>query len=79
LDQYLSAVARLQRSVNIKLIVIALVDRFSKFAARNREEASNSEGNWLFTKGKKLGISDNGHLFEVFWEQITELIQVDII
>ncbi|KAJ3390268.1 Vacuolar protein sorting-associated protein 35 [Lobulomyces angularis] len=38
LDPFLSATAQLQRNVNIKQIVISLIDRFSNFALRAREE-----------------------------------------
>lgn len=38
LDQFLSATAQLQRAVNVKQIVISLVDRFAAYAARSREE-----------------------------------------
>ncbi|KAI9010096.1 vacuolar protein sorting-associated protein 35 [Hyaloraphidium curvatum] len=38
LDQFLSATAQLQRQVNVKQIVISLVDRFAAYAARSREE-----------------------------------------
>ncbi len=38
LDQFLSATAQLQRQVNVKQIVISLVDRFASYAARSREE-----------------------------------------
>jgi vacuolar protein sorting-associated protein 35 len=53
--------------VNVKQIVISLIDRFSAYANRAREESS---------AGKSSGILANVKLFEVFWAQITELIQV---
>lgn len=44
LDMYLSAVARLQPKVNVKQIVISLIDRFSGYAARAREQYSTMNG-----------------------------------
>ena len=38
LDSFLSATAQLQRNVNVKQIVISLIDRFSNYAARVRDE-----------------------------------------
>ncbi|KAJ3326284.1 Vacuolar protein sorting-associated protein 35 [Boothiomyces sp. JEL0866] len=74
LDQYLQATARLQPSVNVKQIVISLIDRFSNYAARAREEynASRPEGE----EGGKphSGIPDDVKLFDVFWVQINDLI-----
>ena len=64
LDIYLSAVARLQRLVNVKQIVISLIDRFSAYANRIREENGVEGSN---------GIPEEVKLFEVFWTQITEL------
>lgn len=39
LDSFLSATAQLQRTVNVKQIVISLIDRFSSYAIRIRDEA----------------------------------------
>jgi vacuolar protein sorting-associated protein 35 len=44
LDLYLTAVARLQEAVNVKQIVISLIDRFAGYAARAREEFSSTTG-----------------------------------
>jgi vacuolar protein sorting-associated protein 35 len=44
LDSFLNATAQLQRNVNIKQIVISLIDRFANYAARVRDEDSISEG-----------------------------------
>ncbi|KAH9273428.1 hypothetical protein BASA83_004093 [Batrachochytrium salamandrivorans] len=70
LDMFLSATARLQRSVNVKQIVISLIDRFAAYAARAREESTNTKDNKSIS-----GIPDDVRLFEVFWTQITELIK----
>eukprot|EP00842_Homolaphlyctis_polyrhiza_P000883 jgi/Hompol1/1796/HPOL_004967-RA len=70
LDQFLTATVNLQRTVNVKQIVISLIDRFAAYAARAREEATSSKD------GKAVsGIPDDVQLFEVFWKQITELIK----
>lgn len=42
LDQFLSAIARLNPHVNVKGIVIGLMDRLSAYAAREREEDKRS-------------------------------------
>lgn len=46
LDSFLNATAQLQRNVNIKQIVISIIDRFANYAARVRDESSGSEGNF---------------------------------
>ncbi|KAI9832883.1 MAG: hypothetical protein M1819_003913 [Sarea resinae] len=43
LDQFLSATARLNPHVNVKAIVIGLMDRLSAYAARESESASREE------------------------------------
>ncbi|EGF82306.1 hypothetical protein BATDEDRAFT_693, partial [Batrachochytrium dendrobatidis JAM81] len=70
LDMFLSATARLQRTVNVKQIVISLIDRFSGYAARAREEATGAKDAQTIS-----GIPDDVKLFDVFWTQITELIK----
>ncbi|KAI8929302.1 vacuolar protein sorting-associated protein 35 [Entophlyctis helioformis] len=70
LDIFLSATARLQRTVNVKQIVISLIDRFAGYAARAREDAAANSAD-----GKpSLGALDDARLFDVFWTQITELV-----
>lgn len=69
LDMYLSAITDLQPEVNVKMIVISLIDRFAGYAARVRDEQNNQEAS-------SPGIPDDAHLFDVFWEQINELIEV---
>jgi vacuolar protein sorting-associated protein 35 len=44
LDTFLSATAQLQETVNVKQIVISLIDRFANYAARVRDEEESSEG-----------------------------------
>ena len=63
LDMYIAAVAKLNPSVNVKQIVISLIDRFSKYAARSLDD-----------KTGETGIPADLELFDVFWEQITELM-----
>ncbi|RKO90980.1 vacuolar protein sorting-associated protein 35 [Blyttiomyces helicus] len=70
LDSFLSATAQLQRSVNVKQIVISLIDRFASYAARARDDAD------AVAKAKPIsGIPDDVQLFDVFWGQITELVK----
>lgn len=70
LDPFLSATAQLQTAVNVKHIVISLIDRFASFAERSRNEAKNDK------KGSPNGIPADVQLFELFWAQITELVRV---
>jgi len=73
LNEFLSATAQLNKGVDVKQIVISIIDRFSNYAARARDEMeSNGEAN---DSTEISGIPEDVHLFEVFWEQITELIK----
>ncbi|KAI8854098.1 vacuolar protein sorting-associated protein 35 [Chytridium lagenaria] len=78
LDSFLSATAKLHRNVNVKQTVISLIDRFAAFAARAREE-SESRVKAAAAAGEEIpvvsSIPEDVPLFEVFWGQITELIQ----
>ncbi|OUM70208.1 hypothetical protein PIROE2DRAFT_37538, partial [Piromyces sp. E2] len=68
LNEFLSATAQLNKGVDVKQIVISLIDRFANYAARARDEMMASDNSIS-------GIPEDVHLFEVFWEQITELIK----
>jgi vacuolar protein sorting-associated protein 35 len=73
LNEFLSATAQLNKGVDVKQIVISLIDRFANYAARARDEMASEGEN---EEGKEIsGIPEDVHLFEVFWEQITELIK----
>ncbi|KAJ3000722.1 Vacuolar protein sorting-associated protein 35 [Globomyces sp. JEL0801] len=74
LDIYLSSVAQLQPSVNVKQIVISLINRFAGYAARAREEASSAQSATP-NETPISGIPDDVKLFDIFWSQITDLIQ----
>ncbi|KAJ3328792.1 Vacuolar protein sorting-associated protein 35, partial [Kappamyces sp. JEL0680] len=70
LDMYLSAVAGLHPTVNVKTIVITLIDRFAGYAMRAREEVPTPKpGDPPVTSA----IPDD--LFDIFWEQIQDLIE----
>lgn len=77
---FLSATAQLQRNVNVKQIVISLIDRFANFAARAREETRGSVASADSSTPAPVpnGIPDDVELFTIFWSQITELIKVSI-
>ncbi|KAJ3109779.1 Vacuolar protein sorting-associated protein 35 [Phlyctochytrium planicorne] len=75
LDSFLSATARLHRNVNVKQTVISLIDRFAAFAARARDEAEPQAKGMDGTVTSPTGIPEDVPLFEVFWTQVTELIQ----
>ncbi|KAJ3044842.1 Vacuolar protein sorting-associated protein 35 [Rhizophlyctis rosea] len=73
LDSFLSATAQLQRNVNVKQIVISLVDRFANYAARARDESAAAAG--ADDAKPASGIPEDVQLFDVFWGQITELVK----
>ncbi|TPX64938.1 hypothetical protein SpCBS45565_g05516 [Spizellomyces sp. 'palustris'] len=77
LDAFLSATAQLQRNVNVKQIVISLIDRFASYAARARDEVDvkSKEDLTLENEQPVSGIPDDVQLFDVFWGQITELVK----
>ncbi|KAJ3158528.1 Vacuolar protein sorting-associated protein 35 [Geranomyces michiganensis] len=90
LDSFLSATAQLQRNVNVKQIVISLIDRFASYAARARDETKDQDHATAATEGAPAagagaveqpavkpasGIPDDVQLFDVFWRQITDLIK----
>ena len=47
LDSFLNATAKLERNVNIKQIVISIIDRFANYAARIQNENSELDSNCL--------------------------------
>ncbi|KAJ7470453.1 vacuolar protein sorting-associated protein 35 [Mycena latifolia] len=106
LGPFLSATAQLHPKVNIKQIVIALIDRLAAYAAREaeNEQASRSHpeseqpptedgvdgttvADEVSTNGpveterpvasvrKFRGVPEDVQLFEVFWQQVVELIK----
>lgn len=79
LDTFLQATAQLQPTVNVKQIVISLIDRFANFAARTRDEALSGDNKFLQDFGDDIntfnGIPEDVPLFDIFWEQITNLVE----
>ncbi|KAJ3026901.1 UNVERIFIED_CONTAM: Vacuolar protein sorting-associated protein 35 [Siphonaria sp. JEL0065] len=79
LDLFLSATSQLSRNVNVKQTIMSLVNRFTAFARRGREEHAVKVKE-AAAKGQKLapisGIPDDVLLFEIFWEQVTQHIAV---
>ncbi|KAK9768718.1 retromer complex subunit Vps35 [Basidiobolus ranarum] len=72
LDQLLSALAKLNPRVSVKQIVISLIDRLAAYAAREAENGDEVDDNGV----KRIrGIPEDVKLFEVFWEQIVELVK----
>ncbi|ORX91800.1 vacuolar protein sorting-associated protein 35 [Basidiobolus meristosporus CBS 931.73] len=72
LDQLLSALAKLNPRVSVKQIVISLIDRLAAYAAREAENGNEVDENGV---KRVRGIPEDVKLFEVFWEQIVELIK----
>ena len=60
LNQFLQACAELQENVNVKNIIIALIDRLANFAHRSDVE----------------GIPDSIKLFEIFSQEVSIMVQV---
>ncbi|KAI9017293.1 vacuolar protein sorting-associated protein 35 [Gaertneriomyces semiglobifer] len=77
LGPFLAATRQLQRSVNVKQIVITLIDRFANYAARARDEAeARAKDEELQSEERaNSGIPEDVALFDVFWAQITELVE----
>ncbi|KXS16312.1 vacuolar protein sorting-associated protein 35 [Gonapodya prolifera JEL478] len=91
LDPFLSAVAQLARQVDVKQIVISLLDRFAAYASRTREEEQEARKEALrqasedaqavaslqekFAQTPPTGIPLDVPLFDIFWNQIAELIK----
>ncbi|KAJ3024453.1 UNVERIFIED_CONTAM: Vacuolar protein sorting-associated protein 35 [Siphonaria sp. JEL0065] len=79
LDLFLSATSQLSRNVNVKQTIMSLINRFTAFARRAREEHA-AKVKEATAKGQKLapisGIPDDVLLFEIFWEQVTQHIAV---
>ncbi|KAI8803918.1 vacuolar protein sorting-associated protein 35-domain-containing protein [Cladochytrium replicatum] len=79
LDSFLQATAQLQRAVNVKQIVISLVDRFAGYAARARDDAEaklkeKAEDNEDEERKPLSGIPEDVQLFDVFWGQVAVLV-----
>ncbi|KAJ3068708.1 Vacuolar protein sorting-associated protein 35, partial [Rhizoclosmatium hyalinum] len=81
LDMFLAATSQLSRDVNVKQTIMSLVNRFTSFARRAREEHA-AKVKEATAKGESLlpatisGIPEGVMLFEIFWEQVTEHIAV---
>ncbi|KAI9094429.1 vacuolar protein sorting-associated protein 35 [Phlyctochytrium arcticum] len=82
LDSFLSTTAQLQRNVNVKQIVISLIDRFASYAARAREDLEGRSKEDLTAEAEAggperpaSGIPEDVQLFDVFWGQITDLVK----
>lgn len=91
LGPFLSATAQLHPKVNIKAIVISLIDRLTAYAAREAEnddrEQQQAEAGAMSEDPDKLsnsptkkfrGIPSDVRLFEVFWVQVVELVKVSV-
>lgn len=93
LGPFLSATAQLHPKVNIKNIVISLIDRLAAYAAReadsddtqNESGSGAAEANGSKEDSEKSnsvkkfrGIPTDVRLFEVFWAQVVELVKVSL-
>ncbi|KAJ3126281.1 Vacuolar protein sorting-associated protein 35 [Physocladia obscura] len=78
LDLFLSATSQLSRNVNIKGMVLSLVNRFTAFAQRARADHTVKQKEAFTSRKEKLppisGIPDDIRLFEIFWDQVTQHI-----
>lgn len=68
LAPFLSATKNLNLKVSVKQIIISLIDRIASYAERESENESDEVKT-------KQGIPEDIQLFDVFWEEIVDLIQ----
>ncbi|KAJ3068294.1 Vacuolar protein sorting-associated protein 35 [Podochytrium sp. JEL0797] len=83
LDIFLSATSQLSRNVNVKQTVLSLVNRFTAFARKNREDhavkakaSAAAKGDAPSKPAPISGIPGDILVFEIFWEQVTQHIAV---
>lgn len=75
LKPFLATTAQLHPKVNIKMIIMALLDRLTAFAKNEADELGISENNGsnvLIKEENGIG----GNLFIMFWNEIMELVKV---
>lgn len=80
LDELLQATAELHPNVDIKQIVVSLINRFAEYVKSCKEEGKegqqgDSNSTRSPTKSKSGVIPENVQLFQVFWGQIKKLIE----
>ncbi|CAO3655667.1 unnamed protein product [Mucor hiemalis] len=74
LKPFLATTAQLHPQVNIKMIIMALLDRLTAFAKNEAEElgvSENTGGSILIKEENGIG----GNLFVLFWNEIMELVK----
>ena len=97
LDQILSAIAKLNPHVNVKQIVIQIIDRLAGYAAREAEEKNGiledsvkevttkleetdvngeSASSTAEVKDATRGIPADVKLFDIFWQQVLDLVKL---
>ncbi|KAL7749806.1 retromer complex subunit Vps35 [Sorochytrium milnesiophthora] len=85
LREFLSATAQLSKVVNIKQIIVALIDRLSAYALRSSDDAAEEQPQPAVEDGEhaaasvsptteRRGIPGEIQLFEIFWSQVTNTI-----
>ncbi len=73
LKPFLATTAQLHPKVNIKMIIMALLDRLTAFAKNEADELGISESSGSLIK-EDSGVG--GNLFIMFWNEIMELVKV---
>lgn len=79
LHPFLKSCAQLQPKVNVKNIIISLIDRLAAYNQRKGKQAAATAGGEAITGGGGDGASpipDEVQLFEVFSKQISHIVQV---
>jgi vacuolar protein sorting-associated protein 35 len=77
LDIFLGGCAKLQTSVDVKQLVIGLIERFSQYAERTREETRLNRPEGEPEDDTETGIPKDIDLFQIFWAQIVDLVRVN--
>lgn len=74
LSAFLKSCAELQTGVNVKNIVISLMDRLSAFTQRSEGVGSSAGGNSA-PDSPAVGIPQKTQLFDIFSEQVASIVQ----
>lgn len=74
LSAFLKSCAELQTGVNVKNIVISLMDRLSAFTQRSEGVGSSAGGNSA-PDSPAAGIPQKAQLFDIFSEQVASIVQ----
>ncbi|KAJ3257230.1 Vacuolar protein sorting-associated protein 35 [Chytriomyces hyalinus] len=79
LDLLLAAASQLSKAVNVKQTVISLINRFIDYATRMQQESDEARKSTITVDDESVilpvsGIPPDIPLFDLFWEQISNLV-----